>query len=247
MRTAFILSAGLGTRMRPFTLINPKPLLTLVNKPIIFWHIDKLIEVGIKKIVINIHHLGYKLKGFISFYVSQKLKRNDIKVYFLDEPNILGTGGALYNARQFINNDNFIMINSDIIYGCYLQDIYNYHKKNSPLATLVIKKTHKSNLKQVATDSANNITKIGPIDISPDNYKNKEFCFTGIHIINSEIFKYVEKDKFQCIIRDIYKNACVNDAKILKGYEIKEYWNDIGNIDDYYNAHKDILNKKIII
>ena len=106
---SMILAAGYGKRLGNLTQDTPKPLIKVKGKALIDFHIEKLIAIGCNKIVINVHYLAEK----IIKHVSEKYI-DVIDIVFSHEENILGTGGGIKNAIKHFNQDDFLVINSDI-------------------------------------------------------------------------------------------------------------------------------------
>lgn len=104
--TAFILAAGLGTRLRPYTDTLPKPMVPVAGKPVIDHIIDKLISAGVSKIIVNTHHKGDVLKSHLS-------QRQDVQIIFSEEEQLLDTGGGVKKALPDIGNKPFYVINGD--------------------------------------------------------------------------------------------------------------------------------------
>ena len=104
---AFVLCAGMGSRLRPYTDTRPKPMVTVRGKPIIDHILDKLVTAGVTNVTINLHYMGDILKNHVS-------KRDDIKITFSEETELLETGGGLkYALHTMPKNDPFFIINGD--------------------------------------------------------------------------------------------------------------------------------------
>ena len=108
-----ILCAGYGTRLAPLTDVYPKPLVPLVDKPMLGHHLDSVDKLGAKKICINTHHLAKKLKAFAK--TDKRIK----KVFH--EPDILGTGGPLHRMHAEGFTDDVLVVNADIYHTIDLQ------------------------------------------------------------------------------------------------------------------------------
>jgi mannose-1-phosphate guanylyltransferase len=108
---AFILSAGKGTRLLPYTNILPKPLFPILGKPIIEIILHQLKNLGITFIGINTFHLKEKLINFLKFYQE---KNPQIEIRIFEERELMGTGGAIMNAKNLFKKETLI-INSDIL------------------------------------------------------------------------------------------------------------------------------------
>ncbi len=212
---ALILAAGLGTRLLPYTQAIPKPLFTLMSSPMLEHLIQKLVDTGCEQIVINTHHLHEQIKDF----VMQSRYRDIIQT--IHEPVILDTGGAIANAKPFLKNHPFFVINSDIISNIDLKKAYTFHKQSNCLATLVL---HDH-------DQFNKV-KIDDFDYIQGFYeKTSGLAFTGVQILSPKIFAcFPEKKIFSSI--EVYKNLC--KTKQVKAFVDKNiFWSDIGTKDSY--------------
>jgi len=240
-KTAFILAAGFGTRLKPWTDYYPKPLMTIHNKPVIAWHIDNLLNQGITHIIINAHHLKYKLVSIASYYFYNHPKAQNARLTVIEEDDILGTGGALFNVKELIEEDNFFLINSDIIFKQDLKQLYQFHLNKNNLATMLLRETDNKQLKQVAINKQKEVISIGK-EIFKSGEALNTLCFTGIHIISKSVFKYLNGKKFQCIIRDIYKRAAAHGESI-GAFITDQYWLDMGSIGGFKAAQQWWLNE----
>ena len=108
LKKAIILCAGFGKRVLPLTKTTPKPLLKINEAPLIEYSIRILTELGVKEIAVNVHHLKEKIIDY--------LKSNHPQIKIFIEEVILDTGGALVNAKNFLSDDYFIVLNSDTVW-----------------------------------------------------------------------------------------------------------------------------------
>lgn len=106
---ALIFAAGYGKRMRPLTEVTPKPLLEVAGKPLIQHHIEKLVDCGIRDLVINTHWLADRL-----FEVLGNGQQFGAKIQWSHEPEILETGGGMRHALPLLGSDNFMVVNGDV-------------------------------------------------------------------------------------------------------------------------------------
>lgn len=108
--TAFLLAAGLGTRMRPLTDTTPKPLLPVSGKPMLDWLLDALVSAGVKRAVVNVHWLAEQVEAHLE-------TRSDIDIVWSDErAALLETGGALAKARPLLGDDPVFILNTDALW-----------------------------------------------------------------------------------------------------------------------------------
>lgn len=218
-----ILAAGFGTRLKPLTDSVPKALIKIDGKPMIKIVLEKLIEYGIKEVVINTHHHAEQMENYF--------KGNDfgIKVHLLFEDVILGTGGGIKNARVYLeSSDDFLVHNVDVISDLDLYDFYKYHIANSSLATLALKKRDTS--KPLIIDENMFIVgrKNGADLITYTEAKGNisEIGFCGIHIISSKIFSHFSEEGFYDIFTTYFR--LIKEGINIIGYDIgNKSWYDL--------------------
>ncbi len=220
---ALILSAGFGTRLLPYTQKIPKPLFTLVSKPLLEHIIQQLVDHGCEQIWINTHHLHDQIEVFV------KHLRHNINIQTIYEPAILDTGGAIANVKPFLKDSPFFVINADIISNVDLNKVYAFHIKSKTLATLVLHDHDKFN--KIKVDNQGYIQSF--------NSKTKGLAFTGIQVLSPEIYDcFPEKKIFSSI--DVYQDLC--RQKQIKAFVEKDiFWSDIGTKDSYSMTSLQIL------
>lgn len=222
-----IFAAGLGTRLKPLTDNKPKALVELKGKPLLEHLIINLKNQGFDDFVINIHHFADQIETFL-----KKNKNFNVNIEISDErERLLDTGGALLKAEYFLkDSDIFIIYNVDIFCDINLQELINEHKKNKAIATLVVQNRDSS--RKLLFDEENYLCQWK--DIRTNTRKEArdpvglltEWSFSGIHIINSSIFKFItEKGKFSII--DLYLRLAENH-KISALNTKRSYWYDLG-------------------
>ena len=212
---ALILSAGFGTRLLPYTRQIPKPLFTLNSKPLLAHTIEKLVDNGCEHILINTHHLHEQIKTFV-----EQAKFN-VSIQTIYEPVILDTGGAIANAKPFLKDSPFFVINSDVISNIDLKTVYEYHNKSNNLVTLVLHDHDEFNKVQ--------IDDLG--DIQNFNSKTNGLAFTGIQVLSPQVYDYFpDKKVFSSI--EVYQ--ILSRENRVKAFIAKDiFWSDIGTKESY--------------
>lgn len=226
---AIVLAAGLGTRLRSLTKKRPKALMPVVNRPIIARNIDYLKMFGVSKITVNAHHHYQQILDYLDGG-----KPFDIDIDVKVEPEILGTGGGIRNCLSFLDRESFIVINSDILTNMDLTRACEYHNKSGSIATLLLH--HREPYNQIRIDE-----KCRVIDISRKN-EPERLAFTGIHIMEPDILQYIPGQGYSDII-DCYNKMILSGESISAYISDKHYWHDIGTLEGYINANKEILTK----
>jgi len=227
---AFLLAAGKGKRLLPYTQFLPKPLFPILGVPILEIQLKKLLKLGIQDIGINIFYLKEKILDFFRSF-SQK---NSVNLSIFEEKELLGTGGGIFNAKDFFTNSSLI-INSDILFDFPLEILIEYHQKNKSLITLVC--TFNSNSKNVKVDFQNN-------KVLTFRSKESNVFYTGIQIVEPEIFEFLSP-KFDLI--DTYIDGLSQGLKI-SAIVVNDYsFIDIGTLSNYFIAHEKILLNRLIL
>jgi len=231
-----IFAAGKGTRLYPLTKNTPKALVQIAQKPMLEWQILKLIKLGIKNIIINIHHFPNQIIDFV--------KSNNsfgIDIQFSDESdNLLDTGGGLKKASWFFKNKGpHILQNVDIFSDIEYQQLINYHNNNNALATLVVKKRKTSRYllfdKKYVLCGWENL-KTGEKIITKKEGNLIPLAFSGIHIVDSSLFELINEQGVFSII-DLYLR--LSRQYIIKGYVDKiSNWFDLGKVESIQEFKK---------
>ncbi len=186
IKFAMILAAGLGKRMQPITLSTPKPLIKIGSKNLLDRAVELLINYGVEEIAINVHYLADQIKDLIN------KRQYKAKIIISDEKdNLLDTGGGILNATRSFSG-SFIVINPDTLWSnAYLNELKvledNHFRQKKPSLLLVNKNLSFDN-------SFNGDFNLNNGVISRDN--NNQFIFTGLQILDRNVFKSIKDKKF---------------------------------------------------
>lgn len=223
---AFILCAGLGKRLNPISKEIPKPLLPFLGKTPLILILEKLKELKIKEIGINLHWKAEMVKEYL-------IKQKYFDFHFFYEKKLLDTGGALKNAKNFLKDSNFIVINSDIVFDFSLKDIIKYHIQKQNLCTLMITNNLKSNNLIISKDNK--------LEGISENISKKYKTFTGIGIYEPEVLRYMNGKIFS--IKETWLKL-IKENLIDTYYIEPEKWRELGTIKSYIKTIFYYLNKK---
>ena len=221
---ALILSAGLGTRLRPYTDHTPKPLFTICGRPLLDITISKLIEAGCESIMINTHHLHAQIEAF----VAQQTYAIPIETRY--EPQILGTGGAIINVKDFWNDHPFMVINADIVTTIDFRAVYDFHCQHGHPVTLVL--TDDPEFNSVITDANGFVAKFHLPPGAPDRPTQSAFTFTGIQVLDREILNFITPEVPASSI-DAYARMLAGGKNIKAYISHNADWKDIGTPERY--------------
>ncbi|MFA7342898.1 MAG: sugar phosphate nucleotidyltransferase [Terrimicrobiaceae bacterium] len=223
---AFVLGAGLGTRLRPLTGRRPKPLVPLYGKPLITFGLDHLIANGITSFAINTHHCP---EAYDRHLPGGRYRGGALE--FRHEPVLLDTGGGMKNAESFVGGEPFVAYNGDILADFPLRPSIERHLRSGNLATLILRSSggppHIQSRDGLITDIRGEL----------GNGHDPSFLFTGITVLSPEIFRHIRADEIVSII-PIYLDLIRVGAKIGGDIVDEGLWFDLGTRDAYLAAHR---------
>ena len=226
-----ILAAGLGTRLRPYTLNRAKPLFPILNKPLLRLTISRIKQAGAAEIVVNAHHLRRQIK---------KALQDEAEVVLQEEETILGTGGGLRLALPRLGQDPVLVVNGDIYHSIDYRGVYRSHCESRADVSLVLHDFPRFN--DVAVDESLRITGFTPFGESSGNPPGL-LAFTGIHVINPEVLHLIPPDSAYCII-DCYRKLLQQGGVIRAYLAAGHFWTDMGTRADYLKLHADLLGRR---
>ncbi|MCX6158502.1 MAG: sugar phosphate nucleotidyltransferase [Ignavibacteriae bacterium] len=225
---AVILAGGLGTRLKPFTEIIPKPLLPIGEKAVLEIQIERLKKSGFTEIYLATNYKSDYIENFFG-----DGSKYGVKLVISKEDKPLGTAGPLTLLKEVLT-EPFLVMNGDILSLTDFKAFYEFSSKQESILSLAIKKE----IKPYA---------FGNIDFVGDFVTNIEekpdlifYILAGIYVMKPEIFNYIPKDTYFGMDL-LIKKLLEEKVKVIK-YELSEYWLDIGRLNDYEKA-QDIYNE----
>ncbi len=219
---AMLLAAGFGTRLRPYTLVRPKPLFPICNTPLLHILLDKLVDAGCDQIVVNCHHLADQIKEAVA---------DRPEVILQHETEVLGTGGGLRKALPHFRDEPILVMNGDIYHDIDLSHLMKRHRANKDAVTMALHAYPRFHSVIVEQNRVQGF--------STDKEHQNLLAFTGIHVVHREIIEKIPAGCFFHII-DLYQEL----AKAGKiGYTRVDgsFWQDIGTPEDYLDLHRHLL------
>ena len=242
-RTAFILAAGLGTRLKELTSDRPKALVELNQKPLLEIVIDNLISQNFNHFVINIHHYGDKI---INYFNAKKYE--NITIEISDERELLlDTGGAILQALPYFKDSKAVLIhNVDIITDIDFQSDYDNFINSDDAAWLLTQ--NRNNKRKIVFDTNDNY--VGRMNLETNVFDGdtdlqsdfKLFSFSGLHLIRPEYFYNFEVKK--CYVFDLYKEISKHHNNVKSKFIQPNYWFDLGTQEQLKEASSWLLSLK---
>lgn len=233
---ALFLAGGMGTRLQPLTDKLPKPMVPIMNKPLLERTMLNLKKCGITEVVISTCYQP----EFIMDYFGGGESLN-LKIEYIVEDSPMGTGGAIKKAEGYFK-EAFVVFNADIISDIDLSKMIDFHKSKQALATIAVTEVKDPSM-------------YGVIEFDPSGYaisfKEKpklgetfsKSINAGIYIFEPEIFDEIDGDRAVSVERETFPKL-LEEAKKIGIYQSGSYWMDIGTIQKYMLTHKDIMNGK---
>jgi mannose-1-phosphate guanylyltransferase len=224
---AFVLGAGLGTRLQPLTNTLPKPLIPIFQKPLITFALDHLIAAGVESFVINTH----KLAGHFDEFLGNG-DYAGCPVSLINEPELLETGGGIKNAEPLIGNRPFITYSGDVLTDINVESLIDEHFRTRNDVTLALRET---GLGRAIAFQEGRVVDICQKQGIPGTHD-----FANVAVWNPEIFGRIPRNRkisFIPILADwIRENGKIGGKVMNEGK-----WFNIGSRSDYLNVHRTIL------
>jgi NDP-sugar pyrophosphorylase family protein len=212
-----ILAAGLGTRLRPLTNTCPKPLIDVGGRPMIAFALDLVRAAGITEVAINLHHLGSQLRAALGHG-----EKYGVRITFFDEETILETGGGIANARNFLEGDEFVVLNADTMTDLRLTDIIAFHRRHSALATMFLRPDPAAQrYGAIEIDSEHRIRRFLGQPAAVD-VPLRQLMFGGVHVFAPRVFDYLPSGVYS-ITKTTYPRM-LQAKEPLYGYVFEGYW-----------------------
>ena len=221
---AFVLAAGMGTRLRPLTDDLPKPLIPIFQKPLITFALDHLINAGVNQFIINTHRLPELFRNFFS-----DGEYAGCPVRLVHEPELLETGGGIKNVERDVGSDSFITYSGDILTDANIQPLIDEHFRRRNDVTLALRDT---GLASHVAFSGHRV-----VDIAKRYGITGNLDFANIAMWNSAVFERIpphEKISFIPIVAEwIGQGGKIGGVVMDDGK-----WFNIGSRREYLEVHR---------
>jgi NDP-sugar pyrophosphorylase family protein len=227
-----VLAAGLGTRMRPLTLLRAKPVLPVMNRPLLHWTLELLARAGVRDVMVNLHHLPETVREAVGTG-----REFGLRIAYSMEPRILGTGGGPRKVRDFFGQEPFILVNGDMVFDFDLGAMMARHRAAGARATLALKPNpDPRRYPAIRTDRRGRVTSLRGL---PRPTRGTASLFTGIHVLDPRILDRLRPGPSDTI-EDLYA-PLVADGETLLGMRMRGHWFDIGSPALYLASHRALL------
>ena len=235
---AIVLSAGYGTRLWPLTEDRTKPAIPILGKPLVGYVAEYLAGYGIDEIVVNLHHRPESVRRALG-----DGGRFGVKLHYVEEPEILGTSGALDNTREFFEHETFVVVNGKIITDIDLNAALATHRNMKALATLVLLPNARRERFSIVETEAGRIKGFGGMPVVDGGWEPAPLMFTGIHILEPRIFDYIPRGVFSDSVINVYPQAIAN-GETLAAHVAAGKWRELSTLQRYLEISVELLKEE---
>lgn len=228
-----IMAGGKGTRLRPLTCNLPKPMVPLLDKPVMEYSIELLKQHGIVDIAVTLQYLPESIRNYF-----EDGRKFGVNLHYFEEKEPLGTAGSIKNAESFLD-ETFVVISGDGLTDFNLSQGIEYHHQKNSFCTIFTKQVENPvEFGLVVANQTGEITKF--IEKPKWNEVCSDTVNTGIYIMEPDILTYIEKNEAADFSKNIFPEL-LKSKHGLYAYSAEGYWTDIGNFSQYRQAHNDLL------
>ncbi|MEM9569097.1 MAG: NDP-sugar synthase [Cyanobacteria bacterium P01_E01_bin.34] len=234
---AVIVAGGKGTRLRPFTLRSPKPLLPLLEVPFLEWMVNRCKRVGMTDILMNVGYLGEQIEAYFG-----DGSQWDVSIRYVREDTPLDTAGSLVLAKPYFTGEPLVVFNADILTDLDLQAVMSHHQESGALATLTLTKVEDiTAFGLVETDDSGRILAFREKP-SPEEAATitTDTINAGTYILDPSIFDRYPAGEPLSFERAVFPGL-LESGSVMSSYIHEGYWRDLGKTPSYYQGQLDIL------
>lgn len=235
---AVVMAGGEGTRLRPMTANQPKPLLPVVNKPIMEHVLRLLKRHGFEDTVVTVQFLATLIRNH--FGDGEELGMN---LNYVAEEVPLGTAGSVKNAEEHLRGEPFIVISGDALTDIDLSDMVRFHRENGAMVTIGLKRVaNPLEFGIIIVDEQGRVQRF--LEKPTWGQVFSDTVNTGIYIMEPEVLDQVAEGEIVDWSGDVFPKL-LKDGAPLYGYVTDGYWEDVGTHESYLSAQADVLSGRV--
>ena len=236
-----ILAAGVGSRLDPLTRNVPKPMVPVINQPVMEHIINLLAQHGFTDIICNTHYLAEQIELYFN-----DGKSLGVNMTFNRETELLGTAGGLKRVQDqlgfFDDDEPFLVVGGDDLTSVDLTAMLQFHRDNNALATLALTTVDDPSQFGVVVLNGEKIERFvekPKPGTAPSNLVNM-----GVYLLSPKIFDYIPSGKFYDFGKEVFP-AIQEAGEPFFGFQTQDYWRDVGNLREYREVQDDFFNKLV--
>jgi mannose-1-phosphate guanylyltransferase len=225
---AMVLAAGLGTRLRPITYEIAKPMVPVLDRPVMAHIVDLLERSGVEEIVANLHHFPDPIRDYFGERVAYRY-----------EEELLGTAGGVRNCADLLGDGTFLVISGDALTDIDLHALLATHRERGAVATLAATRVADPREYGVVLHDAEGRISGFQEKPEPDDARS-DLGSCGIYCFEASIFDYFPARPFVDWAQDVFPTLLANEVPFFV-HQIEEYWNDVGSLAELRQGTFDAL------
>lgn len=236
---AVILAGGEGTRLRPLTSNQPKPMLTVANRPMMEHVVCLLVDHGFDEIVVTVAFLANQIRDYFGDGAEF-----GVPMRFATEENLLGTAGSVRNAVEELA-DTFVVISGDVLTDVDLTALVAAHRSSGAAATIALKRVEDPvEFGIVICDEAGKIERF--LEKPTWGEVFSDTINTGIYVLEPQVFEFIAAGEVVDFAQDVFP-AMLEAGLGLHGHIFEGYWEDVGTLEAYVRCHGDVLDNRVSV
>jgi len=237
-----ILAAGYGTRLWPLTIDRAKPAIPFMNRPLVGYVAEYLARHGFREVVVNLHHRPESVRAALG-----DGGRFGVSLSYVEEPVILGTSGALDNARSLLEGETFVVVNGKIATDIDLSAALRTHRETGALATLVLRPNPARERYSLIETSDGLVTGFGgfpaPVGAPAPGGGAAPLMFTGIQILEPRVLDLIPRGVFSHSVTDVYLPAIARGERIA-AHVGEGYWYELSTVRRYLETSVALMRRE---
>jgi mannose-1-phosphate guanylyltransferase/mannose-1-phosphate guanylyltransferase/phosphomannomutase len=229
-----VMAAGLGTRLRPLTYEVSKPMVPVVNRPMMEHVLRLLARHGFDEVIANLHWFPEPIRE--RFGDGSPL---GLELSYSYEEELLGTAGGVRNVREFFGSEPFLVLAADPLTDVDLGSLVSAHRANDGIATLTVKRV--ANVQEYGVVVAGSDGRVQGFQEKPDPAEalsDRASCM--IYVFEPEVFDYFPEEPVLDFALDVFPALLAHDVPFYV-HETEAYWNDVGSLPEYLRGNLDAL------
>ncbi len=218
-----ILAAGRGERLRPLTDTTPKPLVRVGGRALIDYALECVARAGIREVVINLHHLGERIRDHVG-----DGSRHGLTIHYSVEEVLQDTGGGIRDASRWLDGCTFVTMNADTIVDADLGALVREHRRGGALATMLLRKDERMNqFGLIEVEDGGRVGRFLGLERPGCRRPLEPYMYTGVQALEPGVFRYLTTQGPFSITRVSYP-AMLEAGEIVRGVPFEGTWITVG-------------------